>query len=419
MIVPYLLLVFCLVLTGCSNTVQGNSRAQTEVASPTPVSAPRTLVLPSVEQYPEPAHEDVTRLVTSLNTFSLEYLSQAAHGSQAGNVTICPVGVYAVLSVLHHGATEKERMALSQLLGNGWSQPELAYLLWKLNKAPSLAVVQKLFLDTGLKVDETKVEQLDPSLCTVGRVSFTDDFSAGKAAVEEWCKTQTAGLFRGGLPLPDTTRVAVVSTFVFDGTWSHPFEPYYTEARDFFLSSGEIRKVTTMRLEKEELSYYRWEQGEAVVMPHKDGLEMLLVLPRKGAGEMECLQSYLRDKPKAYEDCIVTVELPRWEHSTSSGQLTENLKRMGYSSNQVMLEKFLESSNNQLEFRLFQESQIQVDEYGTEAEAVTVAYGTPAATETPPGVIKFITVKFSRPFAYLIRESGTGAVLFGGIVRDP
>ena len=58
---------------------------------------------------------------------------------------------------------------------------------------------------------------------------------------------------------------------------------------------------------------------------------------------------------------------------------------------------------------------IRVDEEGTEAAAATGVIMRPTAIA--PG--NMLTVNVDRPFIYLIREQGSGAILFLGKVLDP
>ena len=64
--------------------------------------------------------------------------------------------------------------------------------------------------------------------------------------------------------------------------------------------------------------------------------------------------------------------------------------------------------------KVIHKSFVEVNEEGTEAAAAT-SVGI-AATSLP---VEPQTLKFDRPFAYLIREAKTGQVLFLGLMRNP
>lgn len=55
---------------------------------------------------------------------------------------------------------------------------------------------------------------------------------------------------------------------------------------------------------------------------------------------------------------------------------------------------------------------VEVNEVGTEAAAVTsVSFG--------PTAVLGLTLRFDRPFIFIVKDTDTGAVLFMGSVRNP
>jgi serine protease inhibitor len=62
---------------------------------------------------------------------------------------------------------------------------------------------------------------------------------------------------------------------------------------------------------------------------------------------------------------------------------------------------------------------IDVDETGTEAAAVTVVGMDTTGGCGGPEPVKVVTLRFDRPFLFLIRDVQTGAILFMGRVVDP
>jgi serpin B len=61
--------------------------------------------------------------------------------------------------------------------------------------------------------------------------------------------------------------------------------------------------------------------------------------------------------------------------------------------------------------KVVQEAFVQVDETGTTAAAVTFGSGRTAAQE--------LSITVDHPFVFLIRENGSGSVLFLGRIIDP
>jgi serine protease inhibitor len=64
------------------------------------------------------------------------------------------------------------------------------------------------------------------------------------------------------------------------------------------------------------------------------------------------------------------------------------------------------------------QANIDVDEKGTEAAAATAVVMTTGGC-TGPNPAKTVTLRLDRPFLFLVRDLGTGAILFMGRVVDP
>ena len=66
--------------------------------------------------------------------------------------------------------------------------------------------------------------------------------------------------------------------------------------------------------------------------------------------------------------------------------------------------------------KVVHQANIDVDETGVEAAAATAVIG---STGGGPSPLKTITLRFDRPFLFLVRDVETGAILFMGRVVDP
>jgi serpin B len=60
-----------------------------------------------------------------------------------------------------------------------------------------------------------------------------------------------------------------------------------------------------------------------------------------------------------------------------------------------------------------------VDEKGTEAAAATAISMDTTGGCGPASPVKTLTLRFDRPFLFLVRDLETGAILFMGRVVDP
>ena len=114
------------------------------------------------------------------------------------------------------------------------------------------------------------------------------------------------------------------------------------------------------------------------------------------------------------KECEVNLSLPKFETS-SSFQLNDALKKLG------MKRAFTEDAQFDRMFQdpdleayidyVIQKARISVTEWGTEAAAVTVVAMAKESSMPIDSPIEFIC---DHPFAYLIAEKTSGAILFAG-----
>ena len=104
------------------------------------------------------------------------------------------------------------------------------------------------------------------------------------------------------------------------------------------------------------------------------------------------------------------VSLPKFEISYKNKHMNSILYNIGFKK-MFTDGDFSGITDTPLAFNVLQEAKIKLDEKGTEAAAVTGIHG-----YLSPGPIQKLSVIFDRPFAFLIKEYSTDAVLFMGRV---
>ena len=117
----------------------------------------------------------------------------------------------------------------------------------------------------------------------------------------------------------------------------------------------------------------------------------------------------------AMEYCEVILNLPKFETS-SSYSLNDALMELGIDrafSGAAEFDRMFENSNVRACIdKVIQKARIQVAEWGTEAAAVTVVGM--KETSAGPGADHPVEFICDHPFAYLIAEKTSGAILFAG-----
>lgn len=206
-----------------------------------------------------------------------------------------------------------------------------------------------------------------------------------------------------------------------------PFNRSYTNEEPFFDEFGKLVGNVNMMFQRGPFSYTAIAELESHVLElpygEDDRLSMIVLLPRKNVplpSVLERLANYgitpmlneLRRADTEYEEDEVEVFLPRFS-ITADFTLNVILERMGltdiFDVNRANFSKI--SKQSIYLSRIIHKAKIEVNEMGTVAAAVGGAIF--ANKATPP---RFYA---NRPFAYLIVEKQTRALLFGGQVRNP
>lgn len=199
-----------------------------------------------------------------------------------------------------------------------------------------------------------------------------------------------------------------------------------TQEKPFYDEAGKNQGKVNMMYKKGQFSYKAIVdlQSHALELPYGDEerLSMIILLPKAGTALTTVLgnlssygiESLLRElqlDSKDDEDVEVEVYLPRFS-ITSDFTLNSVLEQMGikdiFDGRKANLSKM---TRRAYVSRIVHKAQIDVNEVGTVAAAVTAAEIVDKMS--PP---EFMA---NRPFAFLIVEKQTNSLLFCGQVRNP
>ena len=214
------------------------------------------------------------------------------------------------------------------------------------------------------------------------------DFGDGGRAtdlINQWVRQQTAGRIDKVFDqLDPSTRLVLANTVYLRARWDGgPFiENGASDAPFTRLRGGQLR-VPTMRAE-ENLRYAAADGWQAVEVPYDRGqLAMRILLPAPGRAPAAMLA------PRAM--AAVAAKLPFRPGAALAGIAPG-----------LYVQQAVHRAN------------ITVDEWGTEAAAVT-GLSFPTAARMPPQ----LRMDVNRPFAFAIVHIATGTPLFVGQVTDP
>jgi serpin B len=251
------------------------------------------------------------------------------------------------------------------------------------------------------------------------------DFGASperaRVTINDWVSEQTGGRIKDLIPpgvIDATTRLILTNAIYFNAAWEHAFEETMTGEGTFHLLDGDQVAVPMMK-QTESFGYAQGEGYQAVELLYERGeLSMVILAPAPGefgvfesSLDGERLDGIVKDLARRQ----VALSMPRWEFD-SSFSLSDTLASMGMPDAFGGAADFsgMTGEPGLLISDVFHKAFVSVDEAGTEAAAATAVVMVESAIPEEP-----VEVSLDRPFIFLIRDIGTGTVLFVGRLVDP
>ncbi len=249
--------------------------------------------------------------------------------------------------------------------------------------------------------------------------------------INAWVERKTAGRIQN---LADPryftpfTRLVLCDVIYFKGKWQTQFKPKDTRPAVFYVSTNETVTVPMMWQESQfKTAYDQDKTVELLELPYvgKD-LSMIILLPTQYSSpdaernDLSALEQKLTvqnlhgwfqtlDQTAPHKTIVL---LPRF-NMTQSFDLADQLKSLGMPSafNDTADFSGMDGTTNLFISDVIHKAFIEVNEAGTEAAAATWVY-----VKTKSMALSFIV---DHPFVFLIRDNGSGAILFVGRVVDP
>ncbi len=276
---------------------------------------------------------------------------------------------------------------------------------------PVVKIANGLFVQDGLPVVDGFLETLASQY---GAGAWIVDFPSGQGAerINAWVRERTAQRITKLFDqLSPDTRLVLANAVYLKADWQTPFAKNPTTDATFTRADGAKISVPMMH-QKESLRYASGHGWQAVELPYAASeLAMRVIVPQGTHTPAEVLSPETLTQVEAgLRAEQVELLLPRWDFATNLNLLPA-LNTLGLTA----LDDF--SGISELGLGLDQavhRANITVDEWGTEAAAVTGL----AFTVSLPPPPQFV-VRADRPFAFAIVHRPTGAPLFIGHVADP
>ena len=292
-----------------------------------------------------------------------------------------------------------------------------------------LAIANRIFLQTGLKVHDSFVNLLK----SVHRVvfeslDFANDPDGAIQYINAWVEEETHKRICDLIPQGSIlSPMVLVNAIFFKARWSQPFYELITVDRPFYLQTGEMIMVPTMGAAL-NVGFSKGENFTSLTLPYDLGdIHFVILIPDSIDGLAELTT---RLNPELLEKCAnlprreVILYLPKFRIEPPSMQLSEQFQTLGMKTafdipkGSANFEGIVPRKRDYYLYisEIFHKTFLELNEKGTEAAAATavVSFAGAGAEDERPDEI-FI----DRPFFFAIQHRMSGACLFLGYLTDP
>ena len=432
----------------------GSAPAAPATPAPTPEPTPPATAEPTPEtvhvdrssmtreEAPDVPEAELAALIESNNAFAFD-LYRAIPDSE-GNLFFSPHSISTSLAMAYSGARGDTERQMAESLHFNLPQDRLHPAFNSLglllaqtpegadNEGFRLSVANSVWAQRGYGF---LPEYLDTLALNYGDqvrpVDFRRDPEGARLQINDWVSDETKERVTNLIPevaINDLTRMVLANAIYFQAAWSNTFDERATRDRTFHLLNGSERPVPMMRQQANFL-YANGDGYQAVELPYRGGeVAITILLPDSGTFRQfeESLSGDLAEKVlKGLEGALVRLTVPKFDIESAIG-LSGTLKAMGMPD--AFDDRAADFSGMDgrvcrargdiclLISDVLHKAFVSVDEDGTEAAAATaVIVGVTRAVETQEPVELVV----DRPFLFVIRHLGTGAILFLGRVVDP
>ena len=381
---------------------------------------------------PKPRKDiSLTRVEQSLldaNTdFAFRFFSQVCNTEdEKPNVFVSPLSASLCLSMITNGASGNTLTEMQDVLGfpassfslddlNNYNQ-KLTTALLDLDNTTQLGIANSIWVKQGFKVYDSFVNVNKQMYdAQVQELDFTSP--TAKDVINRWCAEQTNDCIKEVIKvIPANARMYLLNALYFKGIWASQFEKSATRQENFTNSDGTQQKVNMMN-QTEMFNYTKNSTFSIAELPYgNEAFSMVILLPAGGKTLDESLSELTSENCKEWNSNMagkqLQVKLPRFRVEYDK-TLIDDMIAMGmkdaFDGNKA---DFSKMSAAELYVGILQQfTYINVDEEGTEAAAVTVGGMLDSA-----GLPVTIPFYVDSPFAFMIKEKSTGAILFMGKV---
>ncbi|WP_156673260.1 serpin family protein [Mycobacterium sp. E3251] len=412
---------------GCAS--EHNRGASTP--GPTPASVTHSNL--PYDNTPDVAPAQEQSFVNATNGFGLDLFRRMSAASEK-NLVFSPLSLSVALSMVYAGAAgdtaAEMKAALRDPFGNDTYHRAMNQLLRELRsrnrtaisaddpRSIELAMVDGVWLQRGMSVRAPFLDILATQYdAGVHLADFKGNPDGQRVALNSFASDATKGQIKDLIPpgvIDESTRAVLLNAAYLKASWDRPFPTELTADGSFRLTPQATVTVPMMH-KASSLRHAAGSNFQAVELPYVgDDLKMLVVVPTEG--QLQAVRNSIDDawfRNLSFVQGPVSLTLPKFRISWGPEEFKETLAAVGMP--RVFDQNRADFSNITTDEKLYiprvlQKAFVGIDEFGTEAAAVSTVIGGGF------GPVEEVTA--DHPFLFAILDK-TGAVVFAGQVMDP
>lgn len=263
-----------------------------------------------------------------------------------------------------------------------------------------------------------------------GQISFVNFYKNRLSIINEinnWVYKKTLGTINeivSDQDIKENTTLAILNSIYFKDSWQFPFDTSKSDLNIFY--SKDYKSNIIFMNKKNKYAHYKNSNFHLLELPYKtNDVSMLIFLPELNLDIDLFLDnfnhSFINTSLDSLQYDLGKISIPKFELDYSV-PLKDYLLKMGiidaFSPNNANFDKFWDYKNKCKKYPpinyidvINHKSFINIDEYGTEASAVTAVIINRVTSIRPN---EYFTFNANRPFVYLIYDKKNNRIMFLG-----
>ena len=372
-----------------------------------------------------------SRINDAVNQFSLKFFKTLyQHQEEGSNMMMSPFSAEVALSMAANGArgmTLDEMLTAMNLKGfgiddvNQYNQT-IVKALTDLDNTSFVSSANGIWVKKPLQLLESYISQMTNAFnANVGSTDFSKE---DLIAINEWTKEQTHGMIPALFDENEDVDclVLLANALYFEAVWTKPFRSVFNE-KGYFTNADKSQTLVEMMRDGGYMNYLSCGSFSLCEKSYGNGaFSIVFLLPNDQVALDKSINALCQMNWKELNakltnsHQLVALNVPKFEIKEQTYDLIPTLKDMGMQIPFTGLADFRNMTEDvDLAIgKVNQKTALVLNEQGTQAAAVTEIQLIATATGNEPQPVYF---KLNRPFAFLIKENSTGAILFAGAIN--